>query len=250
MRSNVPVSTIPQFGFPVEAGNQNAINAVRIFTSNDNPLLTSVEVVITLVPDDPSGMYRSYWPIAWRILSFPANVEMQYVIEIPDVVGLSTITDKGDGVFACVNRTTVTVGNSPMPERYLSMMRAQANQQHHEFTFKNNRWESRLNMSIPPNVVKMKNVCGKSDVFGACAIMAGHGAESILHLGTLTLVVGCLKFRRSLLAIFHAAMVTRRPLNGLLSFRPTYPISIRVCGICSCAVKKADAVLRGSSVDI
>lgn len=94
---------------------------------------------------------------------------MQYMIGMPDVVGVSTITDKGDGVFVCVNRTTIT-----------------ANQQHHEFTLKNNRWESRLNMSIPPNVVKMKNVCGKSDAFAACAITANHGAEPILHLGTLT----------------------------------------------------------------
>ncbi|KAI6101175.1 kinase-like domain-containing protein [Pisolithus sp. B1] len=93
MRNNAPVSTIPQFGFPVEAGNQNAINTVRIFTSNDNPLLTSVEVVITLVPDDPSGMYRSYWPIAWRVVAWiPSRnqlnrelAEMQYVIEMPDV---------------------------------------------------------------------------------------------------------------------------------------------------------------------
>ncbi|KAI6014107.1 kinase-like domain-containing protein [Pisolithus microcarpus] len=169
MHNNLPGPPVPPSSFPAEAGNQRTVNTVTIFTSKDNPLLTSVEVEITLVPDDTSGMYRSYWPIVWRTLSFPAHANMHHVIEIPDVVGVSTITDKGDGVFVCVNRTTVT-----------------ASQQRHEFTFKNNRWESRLNMSIPPNVVRMENVCGKSDAFAACAITANHGAEPILHLGTLT----------------------------------------------------------------
>ncbi|KAI6044498.1 hypothetical protein EDC04DRAFT_2643054 [Pisolithus marmoratus] len=143
-----------------------------------------------------------------------------YTIEMPDAVGVSTITDRGDGTFVCVNRTTVT--------------------QHQELTFKNNRWESRPDMSIPPSVVKMKNSCGTSYAFAAYAISADQGAEPVLHLGTLKLVIGSLKFREANFATYNAAMVPWRHLNGLSFFKLTYPISTRVRGICSLSLKKAD----------
>ncbi|KAI5993351.1 hypothetical protein EDC04DRAFT_2806703 [Pisolithus marmoratus] len=163
-----------------------------------------------------------------------------YTIEMPDAVGVSTITDRGDGTFVCINRTTVTVGDPPHPERYRSTIRPLANQQHQELTFKNNRWESRPDMSIPPSVVKMKNGCGTSYAFAACAISANQGAELVLHLGTLKFVTGILKFREANFATYNAAMVPRRHLNGLSFFKLTYPISTRVRGIRSWSLKKAD----------
>lgn len=167
VHNGLPAPVVPQSNFPVKFDDQKTINTVTIFTSNLNPLLTSTEVVITLLPDDLSRMFERYRPIVWRTLSFPANEKMQYAIEIPDAVGISTIRDKGDGVFVCVNKTTVT--------------------QQHAFTFTSNQvWERRLDMNMPPNVTRMRNDCRKPDIFAACAISARHGTEPILHLGTLT----------------------------------------------------------------
>ncbi|KAI6001265.1 kinase-like domain-containing protein [Pisolithus albus] len=47
MYNNSPGRPVPPSSFPAEAGNQRTVHAITIFTSKDNPLLTSVEVCLT-----------------------------------------------------------------------------------------------------------------------------------------------------------------------------------------------------------
>ncbi|KIM64157.1 hypothetical protein SCLCIDRAFT_661114 [Scleroderma citrinum Foug A] len=75
---------------------QETVNTVTIFTCQEKPLQTPVELVLTLLPEGHSKQSGVFSPVIWRALQFPVGWGQKYDIDIP----VST-RDELDGAVYC-----------------------------------------------------------------------------------------------------------------------------------------------------